>query len=242
MMHLDDGVLIAFADNALAPPERAETAEHVLACRECRKRLDELNDASETLASALALLDAPHDAERARRALESRLAGQRTSWNARSFVRAAGLILVLAAGASAAVPGSPVRTWIRAVITPEPVLEAPARTLDTTSAVSIAPVNGRIEIAVLDPDAGTTLRVRSVDEEQATVTVPQPAAPPRFRTSPGRIEVQGVSGVVEIDVPRSAEHVSILVNDEPYVEGSGATLRATVTAETRDGELMFRLE
>lgn len=242
MMHMDDGVLIAFVDNELAPPDRAETAEHVLGCPACRERLDELKAASATLTGALTALHTSPDLDTAWSRVEERLGGPGRAWTARSLVRAAGLILVVAAGASAAVPGSPVRAWIRTAVTAAPPTAAPAGTLDTTSGVSIAPVDGRIEIVVVEPGAGTRLRVRAVDAEQATVEVPDPATPPEFRTSPGRIEVQGVSGLVQIDVPRSAQDVRVLVNDQAYVTGSGAMLRAAVTAETRDGELMFRLD
>lgn len=242
MMHMDDGVLIAFVDNELAPPDRAEAAEHVLGCPVCRERLDELKAASATLTGALAALDASPDMDDGWSRVGERLGRQGRAWTARSLVRAAGLILVVAAGASAAVPGSPVRSWIRTAVAPAPTAESPAGTLDTTSGVSIAPVDGRIEVVVVEPGPGTRLRVRAVDAEQATVVVPDPGTPPEFRTSPGRIEVQGVSGLVEIDVPRSALDVRVLVNDEPYVVGSGSALRAAVTAETRDGELMFRLD
>jgi len=242
MMHVDDGVLMAYADDELEPSERAATAEHILACPVCRARLEELRRASDTLSGALDALDPapPVDAARAAVLGASRT---RAAETAKPFIRAAIFVFLLAAGASAAVPGSPVRAWLGTALgTAWDADVTETRVLDTTSGVSIAPAKGRVEIAVRSLADGTTLRVRSVSASRASVTVPEAATPPLFRTSPGRIEVEGVSGPVLIDVPESVEEVRVLVDGVPYVVGSGATLRAAVTAETRDGELTFRFD
>ncbi len=158
-----------------------------------------------------------------------------------TFVKAAGLILLLAAGASAAVPGSPVRNWIRATLVSRETPAASANRADTMSGVSILPLDGRVDIAVSGALSGTKLRVRVVDGPRASVTVPEASRLPQFHTLPGRIDVVGAADQVLIDVPEAATDVHVTVNGDPYVVGGSGNLRAVVTAETRDGALMFTL-
>lgn len=242
MTHVDDGVLMAYMDQELTPSARADTARHVLACPQCRERLDELEAAGQLLDGALALTDRPAPVERAHARLRSAVhAGQPggRSLFASPFVRAAGLILFVAAGASAAVPGSPVRNWIRSTLVSRETRAASTDPADRMSGVSILPVDGRVAIAISDAAVGTRLRVRGVDGPRATVTVPEARRLPQFRTSPGRIDVVGPTDEVLIDVPRAATDVHVTVNGDPYVAGDGGNLKAVVTAETRDGTLMF---
>ncbi|MEJ2677950.1 MAG: hypothetical protein P8174_02615, partial [Gemmatimonadota bacterium] len=82
---------------------------------------------------------------------------------------------------------------------------------------------------------------RTVDGPRASVTVPEARRLPEFRTSPGRIDVVGAADEVLIDVPSSATEVHVTVNGDPDVVGGSGNLRAMVTAETRDGTLMFTL-
>ncbi|NIQ54290.1 MAG: hypothetical protein GWN71_33305, partial [Gammaproteobacteria bacterium] len=76
-------------------------------------------------------------------------------------------------GASAAVPGSPVRAWLGSALAPDEQQAETVRAPDTSSGVSIAPVDGRIVIEVLDATPGTMLRVRPVTDAKASVVVPE---------------------------------------------------------------------
>ncbi|MEJ2215760.1 MAG: zf-HC2 domain-containing protein [Gemmatimonadota bacterium] len=244
MTHVDDGVLMAYVDDELSPPARAATAAHVLACPECRRRLDELAAADRLLEDALAFADGPAPVARAHSRFRAETGAHRMEHRgafARTFIRVAGLVLLLAAGASAAVPGSPVRNWIRSTLVPKEKPAASTSPANAMSGVSILPVNGRVDIAVSNAAPGTRLRVRAVDGPRATVTVPGTRKVPEFHTSPGRIDVVGAVDSVLIDVPKAATEVHVTVNGEPYVVGGNGKLRAVVTAETRDGELMFTL-
>ncbi|NIP77853.1 MAG: hypothetical protein GWM90_01070, partial [Gemmatimonadetes bacterium] len=102
MSHLEDGTVQAFLDDELPTEERAAAAEHLLACGQCRALRDELVRARSLFSEAVASLDVrpPGRARRADRHVRRVGAG--------SFVKAAGLVLLLAAAASAAVPGTPV--------------------------------------------------------------------------------------------------------------------------------------
>lgn len=244
MTHVDDGVLLAYMDEELSPVVRSETAEHLLACPRCHERLDELAAVDHLLEEGLAVTDRPAPAEQAYARFRRATAGERKRGRTvagATFVKAAGLVLLLAAGASAAAPGSPVRNWIRATLVSRERAAASSNPAARMSGVSILPVNGRVDIAVSGAVPGTRLRVRTVNGPRATVTVPESRRLPEFRTSPGRIDVVGAADEVLIDVPSSATEVHVTVNGDPYVVGGSGNLRAVVTAETRDGTLMFTL-
>lgn len=244
MTHVDDGVLMAYMDEELSPSARADTAKHVLACPRCRERLDELAADGRLLQEALALVDRPAPVERAHARFRGRTAGHRwspgRSVSGTAFIKAAGLVLLLAAGASAAVPGSPVRNWIRTTLVSREK-PAAANRADTMSGVSILPANGHVEVAISRAAKGTRLRVRVVDGPRASVTVPEARKLPQFRTAPGRIDVVEPADEVLIDMPKTATEIEVTVNGDPYVVGGNGNLRAVVQAESLDGVLMFTL-
>jgi anti-sigma factor RsiW len=245
MTHVDDGVLMAYMDEELSPSARADTAKHVLACPRCRERLDELAAVDGLLGDALVLTDGPAPVERAYARFQNaagreRRGGDRAAVGG-TFIRAAGLVLLLAAGASAAVPGSPVRNWIRTTLVSREKPAVSNNPADRMSGVSILPADGRLDIDVTRAAAGTRMRIHVVEGPQATVTVPEASHLPQFHTSPGRIDVVGVADEVLIDVPRAAKDVRVSVDGDLYVVGGNGELRAVVTAETRDGDLMFIL-
>lgn len=108
MTHLDKGTIQGFLDDQLTRAERAAAAEHLMVCDDCRAVRDELTHTRTIFSNAMRLLDAAPALPAAGSP------GRATGGGALgvSLVRAAGLVLLLAAAASAAVPGSPVREWL----------------------------------------------------------------------------------------------------------------------------------
>lgn len=241
MNHLDDGTLQAFLDDELRPGERADAAEHLLGCRQCRSAKDELVQAHSVFAEAVSVLDVE---------VPETSAPVRRGWSAggRAFVKAAGLILVVSAAASAAVPGSPVREWIIRAVRPEPV-EAPA-TLEAVepaptpmppapAGVSL-PVTAPVEVALSDLD-GTTIRLVETDGDRVTVSALGGEVDPVFNTAADRIEVRGaVGGEITVEVPRAVRQLRLLVDGELYADRDLGELRVHVPAETVDGARVWR--
>lgn len=241
MSHLDDGTLQAFLDDELPAPERAAAAEHMLACEECRSRHDGLKRATALFSRAVAALDVRPPAGGPRVDLP---AGRRAVG---SFVKAAGLVLLLAAAASAAVPGSPIRAWIESAVEPEPQPEAsrqpeppapePAAAPAVPVAVSIAPAAGRVDVVLEELD-GSSIRVTETDGERVAVSAAGTERDPAFSMGPGRIEVRGaVGGEVTIEIPRSLAEARVLVDGELYAEKSGGRLRTPGAPAGPDAEV-----
>ena len=128
--HVDDGALLALLDGELSAEERRRVENHATGCAVCAARRDELRFAVRRVTSALEVMDVPaawvempealREAARsapvplasARAARSGWRIGWRIGWmGRRSVAVAAGLTLLLAAGAYA-VPGSPVRGWV----------------------------------------------------------------------------------------------------------------------------------
>ncbi|MGK7312442.1 MAG: anti-sigma factor family protein [Candidatus Longimicrobiales bacterium M2_2A_002] len=237
MNHLDDGTLQAFLDDELPPQERASAAEHLLACPQCQDTKDELVRAHSVFSEAVSVLDVDPPGRAApatRRAGPGRRGGP--------FVKAAILILLVAAAASAAVPGSPVREWIVRAVEPAPA-EAPAPAVEPEPEPAPAPVPARVSLAAGQPVAvlltgmeGSTLRLVETEGERVTVSAVGAETDPSFRTATGTLEVHdGVGGEITVEWPTSLETARLVVNGELYAEKAAGALRIRVPAETVEG-------
>lgn len=249
MTHLDDGTLQAFLDDELPPAERAGVAEHLLACEHCRASGEELTRANALFSQSVSLLDVAPPATRPAGGTLGRRARAGTS----SFVKAAGLVLAVAAAASAAVPGSPVRAWVSQVVgssdrAPADNLEAPRPAPEATAptpapvpaGVSIRPAAGRILVS-LSGREGTVIRLGPAAGDQASISIIGAQRDPIFRTAPGRVEVRnGVGGELRVWLPLSVEGARLEVDGTLYAETRGGALRLHVPADTAGGEIIWR--
>ena len=214
MKHLEDGTLQAFLDDELRPEERAEAAEHLLGCPRCRGTKDELAQAHAAFSEAVAVLDvaAPDRDPPA----EIRRPGTA----ARSFARAAGLVLLLAAAAAAEEPA------------PEAVPPAPA----PASPVGVSLDAAQPVDVILTGLERTTVRLVQGRGEGVRVTAVGAEADPAFRTAAGTIEVRdGVGGEIHVRWPTSLEAARLVVNGELYAEQTGQELRVHVPAQAAEG-------
>lgn len=245
MNHLDDGTLQAFLDDELSPQDRARVAEHLLGCGRCRQAHQELGRANATFSEAVSLLDVELPGGRTGSPRAERPGRARSG--ARSFVRAAGLILAVAAAASAAVPGSPVREWIVSAVestgdagetgADEASARAPAA---APSGVSLAPGSGPAVVS-LQGLQGMVIRLRSADSGAVSASVLGAEADPLFRTGARRIEVvEGVGGEVHVVLPTDARGSRLEVDGEIYAEIAEGGLRVLAPADTVDGSIVWR--
>lgn len=118
-MHLDDGQLAAFVDNALPAPERAASAEHLSHCSDCRGRADELASVTarvDARLSALAPGETPANANAALKRFHSRYDNRQEEDSVfnRIFgkpLRPAWALLLVAALVAVSMTFDPVRAW-----------------------------------------------------------------------------------------------------------------------------------
>ncbi|HSG07003.1 MAG TPA: hypothetical protein VLA36_01510 [Longimicrobiales bacterium] len=253
MTHLDEGQLLAVRDGE-------SQHEHLVECADCRKGLAELRGRHDRVSGALAALDAPTDLEVARALIRTRVTAgaahtadvvpltippRRAFW---SLSRAAGLLLVTAAGLSA-LPGSPVRHWASRVLAPEAPRQGTERAPTPASAPSsaeaeatgirLAVPRGPLRVIVGGAETGAVIRVQWVPGAEAAIFAP---AGSRFTSGEGRLEAQVTSGTVRIELPRGVLPVSLEVGGRIYLRSTDAGLDVPgpVTRQSTS-EIVFRI-
>lgn len=257
--------LVAYVDGELDSSERAAVSDHLTECDTCARTLAELRRASALFSDAAAALEPPPSevtaAETRRRAMETSAggsdaptdAGRESGFRWSTAARIAASLVVLL-GAAAALPGSPVRSWIdRSVQQVEALFggdeagptaeqaEAPApdrRAAGDRSGVAVSASEGSILVTLRDVPEATSIRVRLVDGSQAGVW----NAGGEYRSAPGRIEVTApASDSVLVEIPRLVGLVELAVNGRRVAVARGGDLDVEIPdAELRDGEFSFR--
>jgi hypothetical protein len=256
MSHLDDGVLLALLDGEIPVGEREAAERHLAECAVCGGEAARLRSLSTVLSGALPRLDRPAAVDHAYREVSRQRWKRRWATDIRrGLPRAAVLLMGVAAVASATLPGSPVRRWVKELWRAEaPTASAPAvPTLDSAASaveeesaagVSVLPAGGSIRVTLDSVAPGVKVRVRLSDDRFSDVRASGAASSARFRTSPGRIHMSGASaGEVEIVLPRSARSAVVEVGGRPYLRKEGGGLRLlTPVADSAGSEIVFTVE
>lgn len=244
MTHLDEATMVAVRDREDATDA---AVRHLETCPDCADAMDEATRRSRTIEDALASLDEPvTDPEAARAAIRARLdrrsldrAGGRPWWRPAHMGRAAA-VLLLAAGAVSALPGSPVRQWIAG---PDDV--------DSTADLAGAPEVQEAEpagVTVPVPDTGLRVLLSSLGPlaELEVVWIGGAAARleapsgSRFTYAEGRVEALVAGGPVRIELPREGPPVSVEVDGAPYVSRAGEEVRVDgPVGERSDTRILF---
>lgn len=247
MSHLDEATLVALRDGETGA-NGIEAERHLAECGACASALQELRARQASIADLLVELDEPFDVAVAKNAVRARLRGRGAAprfvhW---SFRRAASVALLLAAaGAAYALPGSPLRSWLAggrdtgAMQTPATVENTPAMTSDTETGVHLDVAGGPLRIVLNGVAAGTEIEVRWVSGTTASVMAPRGT---RFTTSDGRIEAVTAPGTVRVELPRGALPASLVVSGRTYLRNGNAGLDVPGPAfERGEGLIRFRV-
>ncbi len=239
MMHLDEATLVALRDREDVP---ADAARHMGSCAWCADALEEVTVRKRKIHEILASLDEDGgDREAARAAVRARLDRQierrtaaRPWWRPAHLGRAAAVLMV-AAGAVAALPGSPVREWIAQPTAPAISSDTPAASLQEAepSAVTV-PVEAdglRIRVSSLGPL--DELEVVWIGGAAARVEAP---AGSRFTYATGRVEALVAGGPVRVELPSAGGPLQLEVDGTPYLTRSGNELRVDGPVGNRSDE------
>ncbi|HEX2080227.1 MAG TPA: zf-HC2 domain-containing protein [Longimicrobium sp.] len=267
--------LRAFGDGEAPPAEARRTAAHLEGCTECRARLAGVRALREEIRQATTLAPPPGTWERiaARRAAGEELilpvadvaraepaAGG--GWRRLPLRRAAVLLACMAGIASATVPGSPVREWLRGLLTagdgrapapapppPSTPAEAPAKPAaapaplpaDAPEAgIGVEPAAGEVRVAIVRPGPALHIRVRLDDTPVAQVRGRGQAAQARFASGNGRITVTGArSGELEVVLPRTARRATLSVDGTRFAVLEEGRLTVLAPADSSGAELIF---
>jgi len=266
MNHAAEGLLQAYLDGEATGKAAAEIEGHMAGCDDCRAEVERMRARNLLVSSALQRLDLPavqsanEQAWWRVRAAARKPAGRGTGrFAAGALARAAGILLVLA-GALAAIPGSPLRQLIgrllpdeapvaRAVTPPAPAAAQPAPAPAPAPlkraelpGVAMVPTEGRVRVLVWSVQPGATIRVNLIDGSRVSVEAGSDAEDVRFRTANGRIEVMNLgSADAVIQIPRSLPFASLDVDGRQWLFKDGDQLRFTgpVLEQARDA-VVFR--
>ena len=267
MTHLDEGQLRALLDDELSDAEAGVARVHVGGCDECAQLLARVDTQGVAAREAIAILDVPAPAARAREAVLARVHGTSSSserpipreasvgaWAPFHLtLKRAAVIVLLLTGLAAALPGSAVRAWMvsgwRVAVEAFTGAESGAQPATTELATSgqesdeagvqFEVTDEPLRIVLTQIEPGSLVVVRFIEGRRAAFS----GSDARFRrTADGRFEVTGGSGTIRIDVPRTLAGASLRVNERIYLTVAGDRIDATgpIEAQTPE-EISFRV-
>jgi hypothetical protein len=229
-------------DGELDQAESDELRSHAESCDRCCAELQNLEAAAAHWDRALRILDVEPDLNMARRRIQARkLPGSPrpsffTSW---SLPKAASVALLLTGFAATALPGSPVRRWLKdgwqafTESTRDEPVETPSEPgpgdLPATSneqgpeeagaGIPVTAEGVEIWIHGLPSDAG--LRVLWTDGQEAWIYAGDGT---RFTSTDRRLEAFDPPGTVRIEIPRTLARVTLGLDGEVLLRKSGGEL------------------
>jgi hypothetical protein len=243
-MHLDDERIERWMHGEMAPDTERSAREHLAACAECRARLAEAQREEREVHALLRGLDAPAPRVDARAVIE-RARPRGAGWARRA---AAIAIAVGIAGAAYAVPGSPLRAFVVAVVerlgggaerAPEPRRRAP----ESAPPPAPAPAPGAGGIAVA---AGSNLVIAFTSTqpdgvarvslvEGADVVVRAPTGAATFTSDADRLTIDNADGAAdfEIAIPHDAPRVEIQVDGRRLLVKEGPRMITSMPYDPR---------
>lgn len=224
MSHLTERAIVELRDGV---PVDADASAHLEECALCRTALEEAEARSADIATALTDLDERFDVESARRAVRARLANGATSGERSSRHKApssfwtlgrVATFLLLTTGALSALPGSPVREFIRGR-GPQASLpgERPAAAVEPVG-MRMAVQDGPVVVELDQVPLGTSIEVIFVAGSSVAV---RSAPGSSFSSAQGRVQATIVGGPVTVELPESIDEVSLTVNGRMYLSRVG---------------------
>ena len=215
-MHLDPGTVERLLDGELGGPEEARAREHLAACAECRQQVDATRQERDETHALLRHLDHPVPRSSAGTVVARVAAPPEPSL----VLRAAGILVAvgIAVGAAYAIPGSPLRGWVKAAL--ESIGErrvaptgSPAAADTAYAGISVAP-GAELSIQFLARQSEGHARVTLTDGADVVIRAPRGAAV--FTSDSDRLVIdnRGATAVFEVQVPRTAPRIEIQIEGE----------------------------
>jgi hypothetical protein len=239
-MHLDEEQLQRLLHGQLPSRAARSAREHLAECGDCRQRFVTAERADKEVLALLRQVD------HAVPAIDPQALVARLRWTTPGLGRWAAAILLFlgVAGAAYALPGSPLRHWVRSVVvwigdgeTP-PGQPAAADAPEGPGAGVAALPGQRFVIEFQSAEQGGQARVSFSDRQEVTVRAPAGAA--SFTSRAGRLIVAnaGVGARYEIGIPRTAPRVEIRVAGATVFVKDAARVTASRSTTLADGYLV----
>jgi hypothetical protein len=236
-MHLDEDRLQRLLDGELPAADEASVRAHLFGCTECRRRVAEARRETAEVEFLFGALDHETPPVAAQAVIDAARAvapRPRDSWWAR--VAAGFAIAAILAGAAYAIPGSPLRGWVTAVVQwvgtrSGPDARSPSAPAVGTAGIAVAPGASFVIEFTTFQRAGTA-HITLTDTIDLTLHAIGGAA--TFDSDLDRLVVdnRGSSAEFQIEIPRTAPRVEIRLGGEAAFlkSGSAITTRATRVA------------
>ncbi len=221
--HLDDEQVQRLLHHELTARGDALVRNHLADCPACRERVEEAKGEDDAVMALVGRVD--HGRPRIDAATVIARAGRPASTGSRWA--AAGLFVVGLAGAAYAIPGSPVRGWLRALVRPTPTTQPPvappAAVLPTTGGIAVAP-GPAFEVQFLSAQATGEIRVTLTDGPDLVVQAR--IAGPSFTSNADRLVIDNRHSTADFDiaVPRGAPRIEIRIGERRVFAKRGATI------------------
>ncbi|KPK81046.1 MAG: hypothetical protein AMS25_07995 [Gemmatimonas sp. SM23_52] len=228
MQHLDNESIELFLSGELSESEARPVRDHLAQCRACVRRVEAARQEDQEIGALLSVLDHPVPRVEA----EDVMRRARRRW-LRPRTAAAGIVLLVAAGAASAVPGSPVRTWLAGLF--ESLQGTPPQQglpVGVSGGISVIPTEG-FELVFETSQGSGVIRIFLTDE--AELAVRAIGGGPGYSVGPERVRVEnaGSAADYEILVPRSAESVRIRVGETVVFTKQGASITTAAGPDAR---------
>jgi len=225
MSHLVDGTIVAIRDGSLVD---ADATEHLGTCSSCQAALDDARARANAIERILSQSDDVVDLNAAKAAVRARLDARTTrqsqSRRLRGYAGRAAAVLLVAAGAAYALPGSPLRDLI-APATPGPTVatgtEGGSQDVPSQGGIVVEVPDGRIRIVLSGLSDGEALDIVWMDAASARIVA---AAGSSFSFAEGRAEASVAPGPVRVELPRQASAVAVEVDGRTYLRRTSGSL------------------
>ncbi len=211
--HVEAGEIQAWLDDELRGDGAERIQEHLESCARCRAEAEALQRSGAGVTDALRLLDTPprRTLDEARWEVRREWAKSRGRGSRRKSVVAAAMLVLVAGGLAAVMPGSPLRSlWSNSGMDVVPATELVAEGETDRMGVAAAFRDGRLEVQLEDAPEGFAVEVRTGSGDRVQVRA-HPSA--RFGSAAGRVTVglegEAANDVLEIRVPPGSGEVLV---------------------------------
>jgi len=244
-VHLDEEQLQRLLHGETLPRAERSSREHVAGCADCRRRLAEAEREESEMVALFRAMDSPPPPIRAEAvAARARMVAARAhrfAW----LRRAASLLVAVGiAGAAYAMPGSPVRGWVDAIVRqiggrsePSAVAPVPSDSAAGVSGISVLP-GQRLLVLFKTAQDGGQIHVWLTDGPEVQVQAPVGAATFASGADQLLIENRGFPATFEIRIPRDAPWIEIRVGGDPVFRKQGPRVTTTGSASASGGYLL----
>jgi len=246
-MHLEEEELQRLLDGELTAEAESATRRHLAVCDECRRRVAAAETEIADVGALLRAADSPPPEVRLEAlALRGELAKGAVRPRGSPWLRRAATVLVAVgiAGAAYAIPGSPLRAWVHAVVTlgtketADRGASAPPSS-GGTGVSGIAQLPGERLVILFQPGGSGEARVQLSDDPNVEISVRPGAATFASKADYVLIGVRDSTAVFDLRIPLTAPWIEIRSGDERVFLKEGARVASGgITAAAARGYVL----